>query len=83
MDYQPIETAPKDGTKIYVLSIPYDLQHTPDDEISKVPAQEFIAWWNSKGNSWIGNGQLALTGLWMCERGWLQPDEVSHWRQID
>ena len=82
--WQPIETAPKDGTQICVLSVP--------DEIEGIvrPAAEFVAGWNPEGYSWVDKDgnlggeafKLARTGNWRCSGGWLQPNEVSHWRPL-
>lgn len=85
--WQDIASAPKDGRKIYVLSKPDTLDI--ETEIIVRPAEPSIAWWNPEGDSWVDdngdiNGDahhLEVTGSWftLCG-GWLQPNEVSHWR---
>jgi hypothetical protein len=53
-----------------------------NDDIIKVPAQEFEVTWNAKGNSWV-DGELEETGTWSCFAGWLEPREVDAWKEIE
>ena len=71
---QPIETAPKDGRWIEVLTIPRDINE-------RSPMWHRVRWW-PEGTSWVG-GDLVQTGVWTDDDGWLQPDEVSHWREVN
>jgi len=89
-DWKDIESAPKDGSKILVLSAEYE-----DSVFGKkrtVPAREFTVWWQPEGTSWVdkqgelGKGcyTLAVTGVWFCtEGGWFQPNEVTHWKALE
>lgn len=75
--WQPIETAPKDGRAIILLS-------------RAVPAKVAIGSWNADGDSWVDeHGQLTgechhleVIGTWSSGGGWFQPDEVTHWMPI-
>lgn len=79
-EWQPIDTAPKDGRAVLLLSLPYD----------QFPARIAIGQWNPDGNSWVSNGlrgdkevyELQDTGVWSSGGGWFQPDEVSHWMPL-
>lgn len=79
--WQPIETAPKDGTVILLLSIPDEMQR---------PARVAMGHWNPEGDSWVDEMgrfdgeayELAQTGVWNSGGGWFQPNEVSHWMPL-
>lgn len=81
MEWQLIETAPKDSTPILLLSKAYT------DEEFHHPAKCSIGIWWAEGDSWtdeFGNlegeiCQLTVTGVWESGGGWFQPNEVTHW----
>lgn len=82
-EWHPMTTAPRDGTKIRLLTIP-DTLHGHVRE-----AQAFAGWWAPEGDSWAdeagqacdaGQGTIQVIGCWFCEEGWLQENEVSHWQ---
>lgn len=89
-DWQPIETAPKDGSAVLLLSIPYEMDTGPNG-IHQVPAKVAIGYWWPDGTSWVdelGRADcdhaytLAKTGVWASGGGWFQPNEVSHWMPL-
>lgn len=69
MTWQPISTAPKDGTPIIVAG----------------PSEKGwcygVAFWNPNGNSWVGDC-LEVTGIWETGSAWFEPDEVTHWQPL-
>jgi hypothetical protein len=86
--WRDIETAPRDGQAILLLSAEYT-----DDiggEIITHAPKCAIGTWMPDGTSWVdeygmlgGNTYtLAVTGLWLVKDGWFQPDEVTHWRPL-
>lgn len=87
--WQPIETAPKDGTLILLLSRAYT-NTFEDGEVIHHEARANLGMWNAEGTSWVDeNGMLggecytlATTGTWSSGGGWFQPNEVTHWAPI-
>ena len=70
-EWKLIESAPKDGRDILLLTKAYD----------DVPAKCAIGSWNPEGDSWIGDF-IVSTGFWSSGTGWFQPDEISHWMPL-
>ena len=76
MEWHHIESAPKDGSPVLLLSL----------ESQKVA----LGKWDPEGSSWVDeygdlNGDaydLAVTGTWSSGGGWFQPNEVSHWMPL-
>lgn len=59
--------APRDGTWI--------------DVRSRERKQVFRMYWWPEGTSWNADcTELVQTGVWTDDDGWLQPNEVTHWR---
>jgi hypothetical protein len=91
-EWQPIETAPKDGTPVFLLSA----HQTIDAGVNGVwenPPRAYIGVWNPDGDSWTdelgnldpANGEictLTVTGTWSSGGGWFQPNEVTHWQPL-
>ena len=89
LDWQAIETAPKDGRLVVLLSRGDQIE-TADETIIRLPTC-FLGKWDPDGDSWVdrdGNPNcadaytLSVTGVWDCEGGWLQPDEVTNWSPV-
>jgi len=84
----PIETAPKDGSVIWLLS----KAEEPDQDNGDVsaPAKCHAGYWNPEGDSWVdeygrSGGEahhLAVTGTWFSGIGWFEPGEVTHWMPL-
>jgi hypothetical protein len=81
MDWQPIDTAPKDGTTV--------LLYGPGDENNA--ASMSTGAWAPYGDSWAdeqgnpcaaGEGTIQVTGCWFAGGGWYQPNEVTHWMPL-
>lgn len=89
-----IETAPKDGRAILLLSRAYmTLNEFPNPgESSEIyhSAKCAIGCWDAEGTSWVdefgqvGEGcyELAKTGVWLSGGAWFQPNEVTHWMDL-
>jgi predicted RNase H-like HicB family nuclease len=81
----PIETAPKDGSAILLLSAPYE-----DAQTGAHPAKVAIGHWWPEGSSWVPEGPhkekevytLQQAGVWLSGGGWFQPNEVTHWAPL-
>lgn len=89
-EWQPIETAPKDGTCVFLLSKSHETEDG-DGNIFHHRPRCSIGYWNKDGTSWVdefGNMDgvevctLAATGVWYSGGGWFQPNEVSHWMPL-
>jgi transcriptional regulator with XRE-family HTH domain len=88
VNWQPIETAPKDGSCVLLLSRAYG---ATDGEVEyPQPAKCHIGKWNAEGTSWtdaLGSFEeeicmLSTTGIWESGGGWFQPNEVTHWMPL-
>jgi hypothetical protein len=95
-EWQPIETAPKDGTCVLLLSKAYtdpaDINGGPYEH----PAKCAIGYWHAEGTAWcdelgrfpdhpeFDSDTMALhkTGVWYSGGGWFQPNEVTHWMPL-
>ena len=89
-EWQPIETAPKDGRAVLLLSVPYEMDAGPNGKC-QIAAKVAIGHWFAQGTSWVdelGRADsdnaytLAVTGVWFSGGGWFQPNEVSHWQPL-
>ena len=83
--WQSIETAPKDGTRVYLYGKPaeiIDSDGNPTGEFYEVGPTE-VGWWWPEGTSWNEDcSELVKTGVWAAGGGWFQPDEVTHWMPL-
>jgi hypothetical protein len=89
--WQPIETAPKDGRLVILLTAAYtDEPFYEGDTEHHHPARVALGYWNPEGDSWVDEYghlggtcyTLAVTGTWSSELGWFQPNEVTHWMAL-
>lgn len=86
--WQPIETAPKDGRIVLLLSAGDTLDICGETIVR--PPRVALGKWCPEGTSWVDeNGQLggecyelAETGVWESGTGWFQPNEVTAWAPI-
>lgn len=70
--WRPIETAPRDGRAILLLSAAQTVEF-PEETIH-------IGKWNPEGTSWTDDyGTMSVTGIWESGGGWFQPNEVTRW----
>lgn len=73
--WEPISTAPKDGTHVLLYS-PEAVMQT--------------GFWHADGDSWVDEGSrlggkahhLEIAGVWVSGGGWFQPNEVTHWMPL-
>lgn len=90
MTWQPITTAPKDGTLILLLfRIEDTILLKSDGQISHLPPHVAIGKWDPKGYYWVdenghpdGTGNLMQTGIWDSQGGWFYPSEIMYWCPI-
>ena len=88
MEWQPIETAPKDGSRILLVSVAQEGMSI-DGPVAIAPAIH-IGYWNPEGSSWVDEcdsfdgdaDHLKETGVWNSQSGWFQPNEVTHWMPL-
>jgi hypothetical protein len=88
-DWQPIDTAPKDGRAVLLLSAADGWDDPLNGPVQRA-AMVFIGAWDADGTSWVdrdgGLGgyadHLGVTGVWSVGHGWLQPTEVTHWMPL-
>lgn len=86
--WQTIESAPKDGKGILLLSSAY-VDEIQGEEFSH-PPKVAIGYWNAEGTSWVPDGcpdedssyTLDVTGVWNSGGGWFQPNEITHWQSL-
>ncbi len=90
-EFYPIDTAPKDGSLILLLSVE---QETEDEagRVVKLPPRMALGKWWTEGDSWVdhhGFGDnnseryhLEVTGVWESGFGWFEPGEVTHWAPV-
>lgn len=89
--WYPIDTAPQDGSLVFLLSEAYDAEMIKG-ETTHFPPRVALGKWDPEGTSWVdengrigGPGEaytLAVTGTWDSRGGWFQPDEVTHWSPL-
>ena len=92
--WQPIKTAPKDGTAVLLLSrrqVIYLDTGLLDLGVIVHEPKCAIGHWRAEGDSWVDeNGRvdgdahhLAVTGVWLPQQGgWFEPNEVTHWMPL-
>lgn len=88
----PIETAPKDGTAVLLLSARQVVDTgLPDVGVLVHEPKCAIGHWWPEGDSWVDEHgrldgdahHLAVTGVWLPQQGgWFQPNEVTHWMPL-
>lgn len=91
MIWQPIDSAPRDGSLIILLTKSHtDPPYWDGDAPHHHPARVALGYWDPEGDSWVDeHGQvggdcytLAVTGTWSSDGGWFQPNEVTHWMPL-
>lgn len=87
----PIDTAPKDGRPILLLSAAQTLDLGLEGVWHREPRIAIGRWW-ADGTAWVdaegfppGTGSrmcLGKTGVWESGLGWFEPGEVTHWHPL-
>lgn len=88
--WRTMESAPKDGRAVLLLSLAYDTHNDADDTTYHHPAKCHIGKWNPAGDSWTDElggyaGEictLTVTGGWDSGGGWFEPNEITHWQPL-
>jgi hypothetical protein len=68
MDWQPISTAPKDGTRV-------DLWLSSSDGVDQW--RETDCWWNADRKLWFN-----LRGRWDCATHWMPPPDPPSAKEV-
>lgn len=88
--WRPIESAPRDGAPILLLSVAYTTDADAWSPEIHHGAAVAIGKWNPDGTSWVDRHgslegaaeRLQVTGTWSSDGGWFQPNEVTHWQPL-